>query len=87
MPTRVIRYNDSIAATTASISFGKSATPTDFAATATNANAAAAKAQIIAATAALQPFYTAGSAFVANVTIAQGAAATASFALLGYYVV
>jgi hypothetical protein len=87
VPTRVIRYKDSIAATTASISFGQTATPTDFAATATNANATAAKSQIITATAALQPFYTAGSGFVVNVTIAQGAGATANFALCGYYVV
>lgn len=86
IPTRIIRYNDSIAATTASISFGQSGTPTDFAATAVNANAAAAKSQIIAATAALQPFYTAGAQIVANVTIAQGAGATASFAVLGVYV-
>lgn len=86
IPTRVIRYADSIAATTASISFGQSGTPTDLAATAVNANAAAAKSQIIVPTAALQPFYTAGASIVANVTIAQGAGATASFAVCGFYV-
>lgn len=84
--TKVVRYADTIAATTASISFGQTATPTDWAATAVNANAAAAKAQIISATAALQPFYTAATNFVANVTIAQGAAATCDLEAFGYYV-
>jgi len=81
----VVVDNYSIAATTASVSFGSSGTPTDWAATATNANAATGKFQLLTPTAALSPTYGTGIAFVANVTIGQGSAATADVTVLGYY--
>lgn len=83
--TRIVKTKYSIAATTASVSFGQAATPTDYAATAVDANAATTSAQIISATAALQKFYTANVAFVANVTIPQGAPATCDIEVFGYY--
>jgi hypothetical protein len=82
--SRILIDNYSIAATTASISFGLTGTPTDWAATAVNANAAAAKFQIISNTAALSPNYAPGAVFVANVTIAQGAPATCDMEVYGY---
>lgn len=83
--TRIVKTNYSTAATTASVSFGQTATPTDWAATAVDANAATNSAQIITATAALQKFYTAAGAFVVNSTIAQGGAATVDIEAFGYY--
>jgi hypothetical protein len=81
----VIVDNYSIAATTASVSFGSSGTPTDWAATATNANAAAGHFVLLTPTATLSPTYGTGIAFQANCTIAQGSAATCDVTVLGYY--
>jgi hypothetical protein len=83
--TRIVKSNYSTAATTASVSFGQTATPTDWAATAVDANAATTSAQILTATAALQKFYKTNGAFVANLTIAQGGAATCDIEAFGYY--
>jgi len=83
--TKIVRSNESIAATTASVSFGSSGTPTDFSATAVNANAATTKYQVLSPTATLATAYGNAVAFVANVTIAQGAAATCDITVFGYY--
>lgn len=80
----VVRDNDSIAATTASVQFG-SAASADWAATAVDANAATTKYQLLTSAATLSPVYGTGVAFQVTVTIVQGAAATADFAAWGYY--
>ena len=82
--TRVHIKNYSGAATTASISFGRTGTPTDWKATATNANAATTKMVEYTNTASLAPVFSASDVFVANVTIAQGSAATADVLVFGY---
>jgi hypothetical protein len=69
--------------TTASVSYGSSGTPTDYTATATMAGAAANKAVVVSATAFAT--YGTGIAFVANVTIPQGVAATADITVWGTY--
>jgi hypothetical protein len=71
--------------TTASVSFGASGTPTDWSATATDANATTSSAKVFSPTASLMVKYAAATAFVANVTIAQGTAVTANVAVFGYY--
>jgi hypothetical protein len=83
--TQVIVDNYSGAWTSASVSFGSSGTPTDWAATATNANAATGKFWLLNPTATLSPTYGTGIAFQANVTIVQGVAATADVTVWGYY--
>jgi hypothetical protein len=81
---RVIRDNESIAATTASVQFG-TAGGADWAATAVNANAVAGKYQEIPSVATLSPVYGVSTTFQATVTIVQGAAATADLTAWGYY--
>ena len=81
--TRILKTNYSMAATTASASFGASGTPTDWAATAVDANAATTRSQLLIPTATLATQYAAATAFVANVTIAQGAAATCDITVFG----
>jgi hypothetical protein len=82
--TEIYMDNYSMAATTASVSYGSSGTPNDFSATATNAQAAAGKLNPIYA-ANTSSYYGTGVAFVANVTIAQGVAATCDVEAWGYY--
>lgn len=83
--TRVIVDNISMAATTASVSYGATGTPTDWAGTATMAGATTNVAVILTAAAAATPTYAPGTVFVANVTIPQGVAATCDIAAWGYY--
>lgn len=84
--TELILDNFSIAATTASVSYGSSTTPTDFLATATMPGAATTKAiSLFPASNAAYAFYGQAVFFVANVTIAQGAAATCDVRALGYF--
>ena len=85
--TKVIVQNYSAGTpTTASVSFGSSGTPTDWSATATDANATTTSAKVFSPTATLMKKYAANTAFVANVTIAQGTAVTADILVFGYYV-
>lgn len=83
----IVVDNFSIASTTASVSYGASGTPTDYLATATMAGAAANKQVHLVGGAAATGSATYGTsvAFVANVTIAQGAAATCDISVWGYY--
>ena len=85
--TKIILQNYSTGTpTTASISFGSSGTPTDWSATATDANATTTSAKVFSPTATLMKIYPASTAFVANVTIAQGSAVTGDILVFGYYV-
>jgi hypothetical protein len=85
--TEIIVDNFSLAATTASVSYGASGTPTDWAATATMAGANTNKFVQLSGGPAATASATYGTAvaFVANVTIAQGVAATADVSCWGYY--
>ena len=84
--TKVIVANYSTGTpTTASVSFGSSGTPTDWSATATDANATTTSAKVFSPTATLMKIYAAATAFVANVTIAQGTAVTADVLVFGFY--
>lgn len=85
--TKVILQNYSTGTpTTASTSFGASGTPTDWSATATDANATTSSAKVFSPTATLMKKYAAATAFVANVTIAQGTAVTADCLVFGFLV-
>lgn len=84
--TELIVDNFSMASTTASVSFGASGTPTDYLATATMPGAATNKAiSLFPASNAAYAVYGTSVFFVANVTIAQGAAATCDIRALGYF--
>jgi hypothetical protein len=85
--TRVLLDNFSIAATTASVSFGASGTPTDWAATQTFAGANTNKVIALSAGGAATGSATYGTAvaFVAGVTIQQGSAATCDVICLGFF--
>jgi hypothetical protein len=86
--TSVVIDNFSAVASTASVSYGASATPTDWAATATmpGATAAGKFIQLLGGAAASgSATYGTGIAFVANVTIIQGVATTADVAAYGYF--
>ena len=76
-----------MASTTASTSFGASGTPTDWLATGTWAGAASGKFVKLEGGAAGtgSATYGTGVAFVANVTIQQGGAATCDVTCMGWY--
>jgi hypothetical protein len=78
--------NPSAIATTASISYGASGTPTDWAATLVNPNLTAVnKFQPIGPSSGAGATYGIGVNFVANVTIPQGVATTADIEAWGWY--
>jgi hypothetical protein len=84
----VVIGNISAVASTASVSFGQSATPTDWAATAAFAGLTAVGqfVEIVPSVATGSKEITAtGISFVANVTVPQGVATTADITALGYY--
>lgn len=83
--TSIVIDNFSTASTTASVSYGASGTPNDWAATATMAGAATGKATTLTASATANLTYAPGTVFVANVTIQQGGAATCDITAWGYY--
>ena len=85
--TKQVLDNFSTAATTVSISYGASGTPTDWNATATMAGAATGKFIKLegGGVANGSATYGPGTAFVANVTIPQGVAATCDITAYGFY--
>ena len=85
--TKIVVQNYSTGTpTTYSVSFGASGSPTDWSATATDANATTTSAKVFSPTATLMKKYAAATVFVANVTIAQGTAVTGDILVFGYYV-
>jgi len=84
---RVVVDNPSGVATTASVSFGASGTPTDWAATATMPGLTGTNtfAEFGKTAGAGGATYGIGVSFVANVTVQQGVATTADFAAYGWY--
>lgn len=72
---------------TASVSYGASGTPTDFAATSTMAGATGTTSavSVYAASGAAGVSYGVGVTFVANVTIGQGVATTGDISVWGWY--
>lgn len=82
--TELYCYNFSMASTTATVSWGSSGTPTDFAAAAALTGAGVGKMVPIYANAGAAT-YAPGTSLVANVTIAQGVAATCDVVLFGVF--
>ena len=85
--TDIILDNPSAVAATASISYGASGTPTDWATTATNLGLTGTNtfARVSKTGGTGGATYGIGVAFVANVTIPQGVATTCDIAAYGYY--
>jgi hypothetical protein len=86
--TQVVWDNASAIATTTSVSYGASGTPTDWAATATLAGLTTTgkQIQVIGGPPATgSATYGAGVSFVANITIPQGVATSADVTAYGYY--
>jgi hypothetical protein len=85
--SQIVWTNFSAVASTASISYGASGTPTDFLATATMAGATGTTKAVAVFPASGAGFtaYGVGVSFVANVTIGQGVATTGDVEAWGWY--